>query len=277
MGELNESVETEAVEQNNDVSRETSESLWDASDAKSEVSEEISPKVSENLDEEAEATVEAWYLAEGLEGTGDAPDWFKAEKYKNVADQAKAYTELEKKFGEFRGAPKDGYDFDALGEDGVNPEDPLIKHFGETFKELNLTQEGFNRVIQEFYEVQKMAVNSSTSEEMEKLGKDGAKIVTQVDTWLNNTFDKQTAETVKGWVTTAEDMKALQTIQSFQPRSEIPMNNSVNFTPYESLKEVTDEKTANWERYNSDESYRNSLSKRLYDAHARETSGRKRA
>lgn len=48
-----------------------------------------------------------YFLTEGIKGAGDTPEWFKADKYKSIADQAKAYTELEKRFGGFKGAPKD--------------------------------------------------------------------------------------------------------------------------------------------------------------------------
>ena len=50
-----------------------------------------------------------FFLSDGIKGVGDQPEWYKADKYKSVAEQAKAYTELEKKFGGFTGAPKDGY------------------------------------------------------------------------------------------------------------------------------------------------------------------------
>ena len=50
-----------------------------------------------------------FFLSEGIKGVGDLPEWYKADKYKSIAEQAKAYTELEKKFGGFTGAPKDGY------------------------------------------------------------------------------------------------------------------------------------------------------------------------
>ena len=49
----------------------------------------------------------AWNLNDTTPGTGEKPAWFKAEKYKNVSEQAKAYTELEKTLGAFVGAPKD--------------------------------------------------------------------------------------------------------------------------------------------------------------------------
>ena len=49
-----------------------------------------------------------YFLSEGIKGAGDMPEWYNPSKYKSVSEQAKAYTELEKKFGGFTGAPKDG-------------------------------------------------------------------------------------------------------------------------------------------------------------------------
>ena len=39
----------------------------------------------------------SWYLSEGVGGEGEAPVWFKGDKYKTIADQAQAYPELEKR------------------------------------------------------------------------------------------------------------------------------------------------------------------------------------
>ncbi len=49
-----------------------------------------------------------WYYSEGSPAPGEVPDWFKADKYKSMDEQAKAYAELEPRFGAFTGAPKDG-------------------------------------------------------------------------------------------------------------------------------------------------------------------------
>lgn len=57
---------------------------------------------------ESQVTEPKFLFADGVEGTGETPEWFKSNKYKTVADQAKAYTELESRFGAFSGAPKDG-------------------------------------------------------------------------------------------------------------------------------------------------------------------------
>src|SRR5690349_17470972 len=47
-----------------------------------------------------------WYYSDGIKGDGAKPDWFKGDKYKTVTDQAKAYTDIEKKLGAFKGAPE---------------------------------------------------------------------------------------------------------------------------------------------------------------------------
>ena len=77
-----------------------------------------------------------WFFDENVPGKGERPEWLK-DKYKSVSDQAKSYVELEKRLGEFRGAPKDGYDLSSV--EGLS-DDPMVKHFAETFKELNLSR-----------------------------------------------------------------------------------------------------------------------------------------
>ena len=44
--------------------------------------------------ESTEVVSEGWMMAEDIKGEGDAPEWFKSNKYKTVADQAKAYAGL---------------------------------------------------------------------------------------------------------------------------------------------------------------------------------------
>ena len=49
--------------------------------------------------QEEQVTPVGWSYADGVEGQGDAPDWFKGDKYNTVADQAKAYKDLESSSG----------------------------------------------------------------------------------------------------------------------------------------------------------------------------------
>ena len=96
-----------------------------------------------------------WFLADGVKGVGKAPEWFRADKYKNVEEQAKAYPEAMKRFGAFTGAPKDGkYDFKL--PDGIvgefDKEHPIFKNFQTWAIENQLSQEGYNSVLGMFAE-----------------------------------------------------------------------------------------------------------------------------
>ena len=77
-----------------------------------------------------------YFLSDGIKGTGDTPEWYKSDKYKSVAEQAKAYTELEKKFGGFTGAPKDGY----AGPEGIEPDDALLQELTEFANKTGMSQ-----------------------------------------------------------------------------------------------------------------------------------------
>lgn len=91
-----------------------------------------------------------WFLSEGVGGSGDAPDWFKADKYKTVDEQARAYTELEKRFGAFEGAPKDGV-YKINPPEGIqvefDTEHELFQGLNKWAKESNLSQKGYDQVI----------------------------------------------------------------------------------------------------------------------------------
>lgn len=208
-----------------------------------------------------------WQWMDGVNGDGDKPEWLQ-ERYKSVADQAKAYNELEKKMGEFRGAPKDGYKLDI---EGLPKDDPLISHFSETFKELNLTQQGFERVVQEFMQLQNQQAELNGKAELEKLGPNGKQIVNEVINQVNNTFNDDVAKTIQGMMITANDVKAVQAMLSLKPSTNSPTHNQMQQTiQRETVKEIDNEKLVNWDRYQEDVNYRNALQRRRNAAAAYE-------
>jgi hypothetical protein len=92
----------------------------------------------------------AWLLAEGVQGNGNRPDWFKSDKYRSVEEQAKAYPELEKRMGAFVGAPKDGkYEFKAPEGLAHTLDDthPLVGDFNKWAASKQLSQEGYNELM----------------------------------------------------------------------------------------------------------------------------------
>ena len=88
---------------------------------------------------------QGWNYAEGVAGTGDRPDWFK-EKYSSVDAQAKAYGDLESRFGGFTGAPDeyampDGYATE--GEAAI-----LSASLKEIAKDSNMNQDTYNKILE---------------------------------------------------------------------------------------------------------------------------------
>ncbi len=111
------------------------------------------PNPDPNADPNADpGTPAPWYLAEGVQGVGDMPDYFKFDKYQNLSEQAKAYKDLESQFGSFTGAPKDGYQVN-LSEDvtnagiEINKEDPLYEEAIKFAGDNQMNQEGFDSMM----------------------------------------------------------------------------------------------------------------------------------
>jgi hypothetical protein len=215
-----------------------------------------------------------WYFNEKIKGDGARPAWLK-DKYKSVADQAAAYSELEKKLGEFKGAPKEGYKLDDI--EGIDMKDPLLEKFLPKFKEMNMSQDAVKALINEFssYKTELSTVN--VKEEIKKLGLEGQDMINKTNQWMANNLDPEVAETIKSWIHTAEDMKALNALRSFQPLSRSPnVADMQSAVTYETLKEVKNEKINNWERYKEDVNYRNSVNERMERAVHREEASKKR-
>jgi len=214
-----------------------------------------------------------WAWAEGLKGSGDRPEWLR-ERYKSVSDQAKAYTDLEKKFGEFKGAPKEGYDFEKV--EGLEKDSPLLQSFANTFKELNLSQQGFERVVTEFVNNQVTMIETDAKAEMKKLGPQGQAMLQQNQQWIKNHFPPDIQKTIAAWVLTAEDVKALDTLRAFMPTSKVPSAHDMSQTAiYESHADVKNEKIQNWIKYKEEPNYRKSLDDRLAKAKTRADAGKR--
>ena len=232
------------------------------------------PRIEESDVANEEDKADEWNFADGIKGEGPRPAWLK-EKYKTVSDQASAYSELEKKLGEFKGAPKDGYAFDE--QSGVNLEDPLLQKFLPKFKELNMSQDAVNALVSEFSQHRSSVDSIDVKEEIKKLGPQGQDMINKTNQWMRNNLEPDVMETVMSWVRTADDMKALNALRSFQPLSRSPTSNDLQATTsYETLAEVKNEKTTNWTRYKEDENYRNSVNDRMEKAIYRKEAQKKR-
>lgn len=134
------------------------------------------------------AAGDAWNYAENVPGTGTRPPYFKHEKYKTLADQARAAVELETKLGpaaDLIGAPldKDGkpaaYALPELKDDKGqptwewDPEDPQLKAFQAEAQAMGLSQKAFDRIVGMYAKGQieaTGAAEASLAEALQKLG-----------------------------------------------------------------------------------------------------------
>lgn len=159
-----------------------------------------------------------WQYADGIQGQGDMPEWFKADKYKTVAEQAKGYKELESKLGAFTGAPEK-YSPAELKEElkemglEISPDDPLVERAMEIAKEMNMSQEGFNKLYGLYGEImaaEQVAVEQLREEEFKALGNNAQTRLDNLNAWATTNLPADMAE---GFRDLALSAKAVQTLE----------------------------------------------------------------
>ena len=177
-----------------------------------------------------------YFLSEGIKGVGDKPEWFNGDKYKSVDEQARAYTELEKKFGGFTGAPKDGYS----GPEGIETDDALLGELKEFAEKTNMSQDAFNDAW-ELLTAQSNAVEEVTQEqELAKLGDNAEHRIKSVEGFLKNNLDSEKYEKVMDLVTTADSIELIEAIVQATAPTRLPTGDVIT-PPALTMKDVTEE------------------------------------
>lgn len=157
----------------------------------------------------------SYFLMEGIAGTGDAPEWFIGEKYTSVAEQAKAYTELNKKFGSFTGAPKDGYKL----PEGFDAEDALAQEVIKFGTDSNLNQEGFDKLMELAATQAQVTQDVNHEAEMQKLGDNAPQRIKQLEVFLRDKMGGD-YDSVRDMITDANGvMLAEKIMKAMQPAS----------------------------------------------------------
>lgn len=211
----------------------------------------------------------SWYIDENIPGQGARPEWL-PQKYQKVADVAKAYTELEKRLGGFTGAPET-YDVSHLEVDG---DALLVKEMTSVAKELNMSQDGFNKFIGRLQSAVETEGAMHIDEEVKKLGKDGERMLTEYKNWTSNHLKPEEAEVVKEWVTNAESLQVFNKLMAHTHMASVPTSQTMSMANnFESVQALREELTANIKRYDSDRAYQRDFSARMARAVQREGGG----
>lgn len=202
---------------------------------------------------------EDWYLKEGVKGEGPKPDWY-LDKFKTVEDQAIAYKELEKKFGGFKGAPKEyNYDLPDHGEVKFTKEDPLMQNFEKLARDTNMSQEAFTQCLDIYVSTIK-ASQPNVQDELKKLGPTAKAELENLNNWLNNNLSSTELETVKSMTMTAEQIKILAKFRKMTQENKLGAQQAkINkaMTEKQLQQMVADPK------YNTDPGYRAEVEKKF--------------
>lgn len=114
------------------------------------------------------------------------PEWYRADKYKSVAEQAKAQRELETKLGAFVGAPKDGKYVTPAMPEGVegefDMENPVLQHFTKWAAQNQLSQAAYNEVLG-MLAVYEYSRYPTAAEIKEAIGADADTRIASVSLW----------------------------------------------------------------------------------------------
>lgn len=195
-----------------------------------------------------------WFVMDGVKGTGERPSYL-SPKYKTLADQAKAYPELEKKLGANKIVP-DKYDLEKYKET-INAEDTHIQKLLHVAREKQLDQGALEGVLDVYSEY----LNNNKpdySKEIEKLGPKGREKISTVAQWAQNTLSAESVEIINKIGHSADVINLLDELRQYQVHSQSQVPGQQPVTPFTriTVAEVETEMKQNMARYSVDAKYR---------------------
>ncbi len=170
-------------------------------------------------DQTTETTTEtttdpSWFLNEGVAGEGDAPEWFKGDKFKSVAAQAEAYKGLESKLGGFTGAPEDGYELSF--PEGVEGEwiegDPLMEGFQTWAKDNNLSQDKFTDLLHLYVGNESQVAGTDRESELAAIGDNAQARLQNISDYAKANLSEEDYQGILAATTTAAGVKAIEAL-----------------------------------------------------------------
>ena len=209
------------------------------------------------------------------ETTGPAverPEWL-LDKYvtdergldESIAEQAKAYTELQKQFGGFTGAPEE-YEFSLPeGIEGeIDTELEAYAQFTELAREANMSQETAQKLFNIFVGYQNQ-MNSQfqidMNQQKEALGPKADERLGSLARWAGANLAPEDMPAFESLVMTADQVSVLEKVIAKTRNSAIPKTNEVEstvkgYTRYEFDQDV------NSERFKTDADFRANVRKK---------------
>jgi len=243
------------------------------------VADVVAPVVDDSIAPviEPQITESSWKWNDDFPGTGDdAPEWLNQAKYGDVAAQAKAYTELESRFGGFTGAP-DAYEA-KLPADLVLPEgmefefddqDPIFKAIAPIAAELQMSQGGLDKLLGAYFQAtagemerEELEMRQQAEKEVNSIPQ-GQQRINQLTAWAKaNLSEEHFAAFSTNRVTTGAELELFETLINKSRDKPLPMPTNQQATAYtkeeiQAMYRETDENGKN--RYLTDPSFRKTV------------------
>lgn len=165
---------------------------------------------------ESTAVEPSFHWNEEMPGEGDPPEWYKGDKYKSVADQAKAYVDLEKRFGGFTGAPE-SY---GLPEE-LDASDTFIQTLSEIGSKNNMSQSTFDEVLELGEALLTAQDDLRLEREMEALGPEAEQRLANIDGFMKNNLGDRYEE-FRDSVNDAKTVELIETLIKASAPSRLP-------------------------------------------------------
>lgn len=222
------------------------------------------------------AQLPTWKYADEVPGAGDVPDWFMADKYKSVAEQARAAHELRKKLGSRAEDAPDEYSID-YDKYGIAKDDVVLGEFNKLFKELNVPQKDYEKIVDKFVGMQK-----EQAEIMQKqreaaynaFGPETKETVARLNTWAKNNFSESEQQLLSSFMTSAEEVRLLDKLRAGAPKSAPPTHDqAASAVKHETYAEINNLIQSDWKRFNEDSQWRSMMESKRRAAYLRERSG----
>ncbi len=158
-----------------------------------------------------------WFFAEGVPGKGEKPECFNDKTFNTILDQAKAHPQLRKKLASFTGAPEEGYEVtlnEELSTIEMDEDDPLLNQFADLAANMNMSQDGFNELLN-FYvsESSKYVQEEVQSQEeywkteYDKLGPNGPEDIKLLKQWATHNIPDELRDSFENMITSADHVK----------------------------------------------------------------------
>lgn len=176
-----------------------------------------------------------------------------------IAEQARAYTELQKQFGGFTGAP-DEYTFELPeGIEGeIDTELDAYQQFTEIAREVNMSQETAQKLFNIFVGYQNQMTEQfqvDFNNEKARLGPQADQRIGAVAQWAQSNLAPEDMPVLESMVMTADQITVLEKLIGKTRNSPVPKTNEVD-SPVTGYTQHQFDQDVNSERYRTDRAFR---------------------